>query len=231
MAILVNVDFEMANKYNVRSISTKYNNKKHKVYFKLCCDDFNLSEALNAAKVNHNVIMVEYKGSLNNPEFLNLTESTGLYIGRMFELGNNICEQDLQDISEDVPNGVTPIVYLPSDFKDLELLVRLSRKFPRFRFCGGQLFAVEGVKLGAVGVDTLEAHDIKFGVECYNMTDSVDVIETVDILDLELEVSNKPERTTKTTAKSTTKSSSSTPKKPKTMMFSDIFNRNESVMP
>lgn len=231
MALLIEVDCDFAKRYNVRTISTKYENKKHRVFMRLTCDDFDLAEAISIAKSNTNVLMVEYKGTITNEAYTSLGANTGVYVGRMHSLGNNICEQDIAEIFTDTPLGVTPIISLPDDFKDLELLYRLSEKFPRLRFCGGQLFAIDGVKCGAIGVDILESKGVKFAPEAYRLSCATDAIKLVDVLSIELEVSDKPEKPAKVKSSSSGKSSSDAPKKPKTMMFSNIIGKREAILP
>ena len=119
MSIICKVDYATALKYKGMNLSTKYNNKKHKVYLKLIGDDFTLTDCIALAKVSKNILMVEYQGLQSNSAYEELTENTGVYVGRVYDFGNNITEEDVEKIAEDSPKGVVPIIRLPDDYKDL----------------------------------------------------------------------------------------------------------------
>ena len=181
MAIVCSVDYSTALGYKGVNLSTKYNNKKHKVYLKLVCDDLTLLDGVELAKASKNILMVEYRGLDTNPSYMTLTQDTGVYIGRVVDFGNNITVEDIERTINDIPSGITPIINLPDDFKDIQYLWKLSKQFPRVRFSGGYLFAIDGVKIGAIGVDILSKLDIKFDESSYLLNSTLDVLEDVDI--------------------------------------------------
>lgn len=228
MALAVSVSLDTAKQYANSYLSTKFNGKKHKVYMKLLCDDTTIEEGIQLAKRTPCIALIEYQGvSLDLPC---LTEDTGVLICKSYSLGNNMSEQDVAIIAEDLPNGITPVIYLPEDFVNLELLHNVSRSYPRFRFCGGELFSVDGVRLGYIGIDILEKLGEKILPEYYYIKNIIDVIPSVAIEELELTVSTTKEKAPK--APKSGSSSTKTPKKTtKTMLFSDIVNKNGLVLP
>lgn len=197
MSIICKVDYATALKYKGMNLSTKYNNKKHKVYLKLIGDDFTLTDCIALAKVSKNILMVEYQGLQSNSAYAELTENTGVYVGRVYDFGNNITEEDVEKIAEDSPKGVVPIIKLPDDYKDLYNIYQISKAHPSVRFCGGHLFAIDGVKVGAIGVDILDKLQDKYSSDCFKLDDTEDVLESVDINELEIDTTTKPERAKK----------------------------------
>ena len=221
MSIICKVDYATALKYKGMNLSTKYNNKKHKVYLKLIGDDFTLTDCIALAKVSKNILMVEYQGLQSNLAYEELTENTGVYVGRVYDFGNNITEEDVEKIAEDSPKGVVPIIKLPDDYKDLYKIYHISKIYPTVRFCGGHLFAIDGVKVGAIGVDVLDKAQDKYSMDCYKLDDTEDVLENVDITSLEIDSSSKPEKAKKSSSSSSNKSA---PKKAsKKVSIFDIF--------
>lgn len=221
MSIICKVDYATALKYKGMNLSTKYNNKKHKVYLKLIGDDFTLTDCIALAKVSKNILMVEYQGLQSNSAYEELTENTGVYVGRVYDFGNNITEEDVEKIAEDSPKGVVPIIKLPDDYKDLYKIYHISKTYPTVRFCGGHLFAIDGVKVGAIGVDILDKAQDKYSMDCYKLDDTEDVLENVDITSLEIDSSSKPEKAKKSSSGSSNKSA---PKKAsKKVSIFDIF--------
>lgn len=202
MSIICNVDFSTAQKYRGKSLSAKYSNKKHRVYLKLVCDDSTLQECIELAKQSKNILMISYQG-LGSWEHFKASVS-GVYVGYGMDFGVDISEEDIERALVDIPDGITPIIHLPESFKDMEFLWRVSKKFPRLRFSGGQLFSIAGVKVGEIGVDVLERHDVKFGAESYRLRFGVDAVENVAISSLEIDASGKPESTSTRKPKSTT---------------------------
>ena len=221
MSIICKVDYTTALKYKGMNLSTKYNNKKHKVYLKLIGDDFTLTDCIALAKVSKNILMVEYQGLQSNSAYEELTENTGVYVGRVYDFGNNITEEDVEKIAEDSPKGVVPIIKLPDDYKDVYKIYHISKTYPTVRFCGGHLFAIDGVKVGAIGVDVLDKAQDKYSMDCYKLDDTEDVLENVDITSLEIDSSSKPEKVKKSSSSSSNKSA---PKKAsKKVSIFDIF--------
>ena len=220
MSIICKVDYATALKYKGMNLSTKYNNKKHKVYLKLIGDDFTLTECIALAKVSKNILMVEYQGLQSNSAYEELTENTGVYVGRVYDFGNNITEEDVEKIAEDSPKGVVPIIKLPDDYKDLYKIYQISKAHPSVRFCGGHLLAIDGVKVGAIGVDILDKLQDKYSLDCFKLDDTEDVLETVDINELEIDTTTKPERAKKVSSVGNKSAAKKTSKK---VSIFDIF--------
>ncbi len=220
MSIICKVDYATALKYKGMSLSTKYNNKKHKVYLKLIGDDFTLTDCIALAKVSKNILMIEYQGLQSNATYENLTENTGVYIGRVYDFGNNITEEDVEKIVASTPAGITPVIKLPDDYKDLYSIYKFSQIHSTVRFCGGHLFAIEGIKVGAIGVDILDKLQDKYSLDCFKLDDTEDVLESVDINELEIDTTTKPERAKKTSSGSNKSVSKKTSKK---VSIFDIF--------
>lgn len=197
MSIICKVDYATALKYKGMNLSTKYNNKKHKVYLKLIGDDFTLTDCIALAKASKNILMIEYQGLQSNATYEGLVENTGVYIGRVYDFGNNITEEDVEKIVASTPAGVIPIIKLPDDYKDLYSIYQFSKTYPTVRFCGGHLFAVDGIKVGAIGVDTLDKIQDKYPMDCFKLDDTEDVLEVVDINELEIDTTSKPEKAKK----------------------------------
>lgn len=221
MSIICKVDYATALKYKGLNLSTKYNNKKHKVYLKLIGDDFTITDSIALAKVSKNILMVEYQGLQSNSAYEELTENTGVYVGRVYDFGNNITEEDVEKIVGDTPKGVTPVIKLPDDYKDLYNIYQISKVFPTVRFCGGHLFAIEGVKVGAIGVDVLDKLQDKYPLDCYKLDGTEDVLEDVDITGLEIDTTSKPERAKKSSSGGSNKSAQK--KSSKKVSIFDIF--------
>lgn len=220
MSIICKVDYATALKYKGMNLSTKYNNKKHKVYLKLIGDDFTITDSIALAKVSKNILMVEYQGLQSNSAYEELTENTGVYIGRVYDFGNNITEEDVEKIVASTPAGVTPVIKLPDDYKDLYSIYKFSQIYPTVRFCGGHLFAIDGIKVGAIGVDILDKLQEKYSVDCFKLDDTEDVLELVDINELEIDTTTKPEKVKKASSNSNKSASKKTSKK---VSIFDIF--------
>lgn len=194
MSIICSVDMATANKYKGKALSTKYNNKKHRVYLKLHCDDSNLADAVELAKQSKNILMVSYQGTGDWSQFGFLSGLRGVYVGYPLEdFGLDVSEDDILRAIDGIPDSITPIVNLPRSFTDIEFLWRVSMKCPRLRFSGGQLFAIDGLRVGEIGVDVLERESVKFGVDSYRLHSGVDALENVQISGLEIDTSGKAE--------------------------------------
>lgn len=227
MSIISCVDLSTASQFRGMTLKTKYNGKKHNVYFKLVCDDYTLSESIRLASGSSNILMVEYQGMDTNPMYRNL-KASDVYVGRVTDFGNNLTEADLELILEDTPEGVTPIVRLQSDFSDLHLLWQLSKKFPRVRFCGGKLFGIEGVKCGVVGIDVLDKAGVKYDESSYFLSGTDDVLDVVSFTDLTIETS-APKADSGRPKKSGTKKEPA--KKKPQLSFASIMSSQGTVLP
>lgn len=220
MAIVASADFATAESYKGKSLSAKFMNKKHKVYLKLLCDDFTLKNSINLAKVSNNILYLEYQGMTDNVDYQTLSGDTGVNIIHITEVGNNFSDVDINDILEKTPLGVVPIVKLQDDFSDLKKLYDFTRKYPRVRYIGGNLFRVDGVNIGSYTKSDLDKKGIKYTISSYKTVDCCDILSETEIEALDIDTSNKPEREPKLRSGSKPKS----PKKQTVSMFSGLIN-------
>lgn len=210
MSIICSVDYGTAQKYRGKNLSAKYNNKKHKVYLKLHADDSNFQDCIELAKQSRNILMVSYQGMGSWDEYGFLSGARGVYIGCPMDFGVDVSEADITRAIEEIPDTVTPIINLPRSYTDLEFLWRVSQSHPRVRFSGGTLFAVDGLRIGEIGVDVLQKAEVKFGVDAYRLRTGVDALENVGIATLELDVTGKAESARVSKPKSTVTSKKKT---------------------
>lgn len=196
MSIVCSVDYQTAQKYKGKTLSTKYNNKKHRVYLKLHADDATLAECVELAKQSKNILMVSYQGTGSWEQYDWLSNLRGVYVGYpLDDFGVDVSEDDILRAVDGIPSSITPIICLPKSFTDIEFLWRVSKKCPRLRFSGGTLFAIDGIKVGEIGIDILERENAKFGVDSYRLRSGVDVLEDVNISQIEIDTSGKAEST------------------------------------
>lgn len=219
MAIICDVGFDTAAKYKGKSLKAPYGKKKQSVYLKVHADDSNLQECIELAKQSKNVLMVSYQGTCSWEVYPFLANLRGVYVGcTVGDFGLDVSEEDIVGAVEDVPDGVTPIISLPKSYTDVEFLWRVSQRYPQIRFTGGNLFAVNGLKVGEIGVDTLESSGIKTDASQYVVKDGVDVLESADFSELEIDASGKE-------SSSSTRSKSTTPKSSKPKQVDNIKSR------
>lgn len=226
MSLICSVDYTVALQYKNLSLTTKYNNRKHKVYLKVLCNEFSLELASALARESRNILMVEYQGLQSSQAFLEY-KPNGSYVGYVTEVGNNISEEEVRELYTDTPAGMTLVLRLPDDFTDLKLLHDLSLIFPDVRYCGGCLFPVEGIKVGAIGVDILEKANVKFDESSYILDRTDDVLENVPIEILTIETSAMAGK--KSSAKKAP--SEKKPAKKQSISFASLMMTGEAVGP
>ena len=221
MGIICEIDLDQAKNYANSVVMTRVNNKKQKVYFKLRCDETNLIEAINFVKNNKYFICTVYNGLEDSEVYQNITKDTGVLIIRVTEYGNNIKGEDIESLLESTPDGITPIVKLPEEFNDLHLIWEFSKKYDRVRFCGGDLFCINGCRLGCCGEELFNKLGVneknrqldKIGCSCY--------YDVYDFEELELEIT-KVEKEKKAKTNNTKKKATKKAKKPK-ISFLDLM--------
>lgn len=201
--IIATCSFEEAEQYKGKTLTSKVDNKKVGVMLSVSCDDFSVKQTIELAKGSKNIIMLDYVGTDNSQDYLSITkeELGDVYLIKEFELGDNVTEEEVQDIVSRVPNGVVAVIHLPESYNDLRSIYMFCRKYPNVRFSGGTLFDVEGVSLGKYGVDILEAHDIKFAPTAYLSTE--EAVQVVPLETLVVEASSKSEKTARSTSSGT----------------------------
>lgn len=217
MSVIVRTSYDNAKEYKGKGVSTKIGNKKHSVFFKVIIDDFSIEEALN--NFDSNIIMYDYQGTLSNPLYLGIDDSN-IYISRSYEFGNDITENDIIEVINEVPKGVTPIIKLPEDYKDFEFVCRMCDKYPRIRFCGGVMFCATGCRLGCCGRDILDNAGIKYQDNSYIKEGCSCALSIISDEGLDLEITEKKVKEKK---KKSSTSSSTTSRKTKTKMFGDLL--------
>lgn len=218
MSVLVKVGYETANKFRGKGVGTKVGNKKHQVYFKLYCDDTNLKDCIDLARNSANVVMLEYQGI---PLALENEDLHGVYITQVHDYGMNLCEEDIQDIIDTTPTGVTPIVRLPLEYNNMKFIYDMSQKYKPIRFCGGTVFCLDGCSLGCCGRDILDSKGIKYNENQYIHEGCCCALETLTEEDVELVESKVKER--KSRASTGGKGSK------KTVMFKDLLYQSGAV--
>lgn len=222
MAILVRANLNDIAEYKGKNVSTKIGSKKHQVLFRLEVDDFSLLGAIEHAKNDKNVVMIDFAGTENFIKSCSI-DTTGKipYVGVRVEVGLNLTEEDIINLLNVYPEWVTLIIKLPDEYKDMQFLYEMCQKYSRLRFCGGHTFNIDGCRLGCCGLDMVEKLDIKVNNTNYIHQGCSCALESFDITDVELVVTQKAERNSNT---GSSKSKSSTPKKPKAV-FSDLLKR------
>lgn len=215
MSVIVRTSFENAKQYKGKGVSTKIGNKNHNVFFKVIVDDFSIEEALSSN--DSNIVMYDYQGMISNPVYLGIAE-TSIYITKSYEYGNDVSESDILEVLNEVPAGVTPIIKLPSDYKNFEFVCRMCDKFPRIRFCGGIMFCAEGCRIGCCGRDILDDAGIKYSDSSSIKEGCACALDIISDEGLELTISEKKAKSERKKS-----SSSSGTKKAKTNMFGDLL--------
>ena len=213
MKAICKLDYEQAKEYANAIVSGVVGKKKYDdVFFRVRCDDTNLADTIQLVKANQKFICVDYNGMEEFEGYVNLTEDVGVLIIRVFEYGNNITETDVQELLDSTPSGVTPVIKMPEDFKDLHLVWKFSRKFPKVRFCGGNLFSLDGCRLGCCGKELFMSLNVKeknfeldkVGCSCY--------FDVYDIDEIKLKISKKKAKRNVKAKSSANKNKSKKPK-------------------
>ena len=222
-AIIATCDYDTARMYRNKVLSTKVGSKKYRVYLRVFGDETNIKDLIEMARFSRNIIMVDYQGSDMSEEYRGITKdlTCGCHVINIFNYGNNITIEDVESLSKEVPNGVTAVINMPDDYTDLRFVWECCNKYPNIRFSGGNLFVIDGVRLGSIGIDIYEKFSIKYSVDAYTGKYGVDV---KDLDELELIVTDKPEKSSGSKKEKTGGSKSQS--KPKKLLFSSLLNSN-----
>lgn len=218
MAIVGAIDLNMAEMYSGKSLTAKVNGKKHKVYLKLQCNSNTLEKGIEFAHKSSNILFIEYQGFITDEALKRFGVGSGVQINYNFEVGNNFSEQDIVQLLEDIPDGITPVIRLQSDFSDLKSISELCSKYPRLRFLGGNLFRLNNLPLGNYDNILLDKKGIKYSIESYLTSEFEDILQSADITDLDITISDKPEKEVKHN-----NSNKSKAKKPVSSRFAGMF--------
>lgn len=182
--LLVKTGYEVASKFRGKNVVTKIGNKKHQVYFKLYCDDMDIADCIKLYKENSNIVMLEYQGTDLGLMGVDLK---GVYITKIFDFGTNISENDITDTIKYLQEGLTAIIRVPQEYKDMKFIYDMSNKYSNIRFCGGTVFCLDGCKLGCCGRDILDKKGIKYDATKYIYEGCCCALETLMDTDVELE--------------------------------------------
>lgn len=188
MSVICGINLSLAKEYEKYSLSAKVEGKKHKVYFKLESGADELQDCINLARNRKDIVFVEFQGNIDEVENI---ETNGVSVIYVKEVGNNISESDIDFTLVDFPKGMTLVLSLPDDFNNLELIYKLNKMYPSVRFYGGNLFRLDGLRLGNYDKTALENKGIKFGSYSHLTSSSKDILGYYNISNLELEFNEK----------------------------------------
>ena len=188
MSVICGINLSLAKEYEKYSLSAKVEGKKHKVYFKLESGADELQDCINLARNRKDIVFVEFQGNIDEVENI---ETNGVSVIYVKEVGNNISESDIDFTLVDFPKGMTLVLSLPDDFNNLELIYKLNKMYPSVRFYGGNLFRLDGLRLGNYDKTALENKGIKFGSYSHLTSNSKDILGYYNISNLELEFNEK----------------------------------------
>ncbi len=228
MSVVCSVDYSIARGYVGKQLTAQVDHKKHQVFLKLTCSENDLEDSLSLAKGSPNIVMVEYQGQLDSDAFRGIN-TRGIYVGVVKDAGADIDESDIDKLLEDIPDGVTLIIRLPKGYCDLGKLWELSNRYSNVRFCGGLLFEVDGVKIGMVGPDVLDAFKGKHDETSYMIDGLDDCVPDLDIFDLDINIS-VASSTSKSGSSKSSGSKASVKKKP-VVSFASLMADSEAILP
>ncbi len=193
MSIIVDLDYTEAQQYAGRGLSAKYNGKKHRVYIKLRCDDTNIKDGVSFASRDKGVLLVEYQAhQLGVVSGLEIPSNVNVVIRQDF--GNNIEEAGVSAFASQAVDGMECVIHLPDDFDDIRFVYDMCMKYSNIRFLGGNLFRLDGCRLGYFDEGLLEKHGVKYKPGSLMTANAEDVIPVVPKDDIEIEVSSKQEK-------------------------------------
>lgn len=188
MSVICGINLSLAKEYEKYNLSAKVEGKKHKVYYKLESGADELQDCINLARNRKDIVFVEFQGNIDEVENF---ETNGVSVIYVKEVGNNISESDIDFTLVDFPKGMTLVLSLPDDFNNLELIYKLNKMYPSVRFYGGNLFRLDGLRLGNYDKTALENKGIKFGSYSHLTSNSKDILGYYNISNLELEFNEK----------------------------------------
>lgn len=162
MPYIVKTDLERAKEYTGKGVATMVGSKKHTVVFRVSVDDFTLEEAVSLYKRDRNIVMLDYVGTLEYLSTCSEALFDGVYVGRKIDVGSDVFQEDIEGVLSKLPQGVTLVVGLPDDYSDMEFVYNMSHKYPNVRFCGGNLFLLEGCNIGCCDSKVLSRASLKY---------------------------------------------------------------------
>ncbi len=202
--------------YENATITAKASKGRRKIAkFIIDMDDYNYTEILDIASKCKHIVQVNYIGSDELLATLQIPQN--LYVTKTYDLVdmNNITE--IQNFLSTVPNGITPVLRIPEQHKDNEVLMRwsygISTLYPNIRVVGGNFFYIEGARVGYIGKDMLEALGDK-DTPNYEYSDYCFEVYTLDDVEITIGAIKEP-KIPKAKATSTKSSKPTTSKESK----------------
>ena len=167
--ILVKCRIKDIKKYLGQQLQATVNGREVKVYLRLLCDEIDIMDGLELSDKYDNIVMLDYIGDDFSPVYMNLTERTTgkSCVIRIIDIEDELNETVIKNHLSMIPNGVTPVFKVKSNYADLETLYKLNQIYPKIRFCGGTLFAIKGCNIGCCGIPLLEEKGIKYDLDAY----------------------------------------------------------------
>ncbi len=159
MSVIVKGSYQELEQYKGLNTSMVHLKKKHRVFFKVICDEHTVEDSVALFNSYRNVLYLEYIGL---PETLQNIDLKGAYIGVVQEFKMDVTVEDVELVLQGLPKGVTLIAKLPLECHDMYLVEHLSKKYDNIRFCGGNLFLLDGCKIGCCGADTLKSRGLSY---------------------------------------------------------------------
>ncbi len=146
MIVRLNID-ELKN----TEIVGVYNGKKINPYIEIYCGEHNLEYTLDKLLVimeknKSKILHLDYDGSFDKLEELLLSGK--------YTLIPVVVKKELKDIQNlellmaGIPKNVKLNIILPKEFKDMSVVHHYSNKYENISFCGGNLIALKGCRLG-----------------------------------------------------------------------------------
>lgn len=145
------VPYTEVEKFRGYRVGVQQKKRKERVYFYSYIDKtVDIGDLLD-----DNVLVYECIGDLTIEQERELEKVQGVYIikkHKVDELSNSIVEK----IIANTEKGVTPVIELPKDFKDYEMLCRLNDAYQGVRYQGGYLFDDGICRIGVFGSDIIK---------------------------------------------------------------------------
>lgn len=192
--VLVKAELDRVRGFIGKSISTKVGNKKHPVILKLTVDDFSVREAVELAKIDKNIAMINYTGTLSGLSSLDGLDLSDIYIGYEIDATHCADEESVEHYYSACPEFLTPIFRLSDDFCNMKFIQDMCKKFPRVRFTGGKTFELLDCRLGSFGLDCADRAGIQVKKIEYIHDGDYDCFQVLEDTDIDLIVSERKER-------------------------------------
>lgn len=149
MGVIVKLGVEEYRQFSGKKVTTKIEKKNHNVFFRLVIDSETYSEGISMFETNLDVLSVQYAGIVTSLDTVaRLANMRGVAIDVEHEFLDTVTEEDVYGLAEETISGVTVLIKLPETYCDMEFIYNMSQAYKNVRFCGGNLFTIEGCRLG-----------------------------------------------------------------------------------